>query len=148
MTTSNTPGEAYDSVILSGRVLATVHVILGVIASFSVWDFRESPVQHLNAFRRGAGLVMIALSVLGWGPYLVSWIYSRIVLDGNRRRVVVFSIGAAVITAVGVGLYQHLFSFQPQPPAAVVSGGVAVSLLLLAKVCALIWRRAGRGEES
>jgi hypothetical protein len=146
MTTSNTPGEAYDSVIISGRVLAAVHLILGVIASFSVWDFRESPVQHLNAFRRGAGLVMIAVSALGWSPYLLSWIYSRIVLDGNRRGVVAFSIAATAVTAVAVGLYQHLFSFQPQPPAAAVSGGVAVLLLLLAKGCAMMWPRAWRRE--
>jgi hypothetical protein len=146
MTTTNPPGQAYDSVILSARVLAAMHVILGVIASFSVWNFRGPPVEHLSPFRRGAGLVMILLSALGWGPYLLSWIYSRIVLGGNGRGVVVFSIAAAVITAAAVGLYQHLFSFPQQPQAALVSGGVAVSLLLLAKVCALIGRRAGRGE--
>ena len=54
MTMSNTPGQAYDSVILSGRVLAVVHVILGVIASFSVWNFRGPPPasEPLPSWRR------------------------------------------------------------------------------------------------
>jgi len=42
MTTTNSPGHAYDSVVVAGRILAAVHVVLGVIASFSVWNFRGS----------------------------------------------------------------------------------------------------------
>src|SRR5882762_4169685 len=96
MTTSNTPCQAYVR-SYARAALAAAHMVLGVVASFSVWNFTRPCVQHLSPFRRGAGLVMIPLSAFGWGPYLISWVYSRTILKGSRGGVFAFSIGAAGI---------------------------------------------------
>lgn len=49
-----------------------------------------------------------------------------------------FTIGAVAIAAAGAALYQNLFAIQQQPPATLISAGVTVALLGLAKICSLI----------
>jgi hypothetical protein len=97
-------------------------------------------LAHFHPAGRGGGWLMVVLSVLGWGPYLISWLYSRSVLDGSLRGTIAFCVGAVGITTVGVGFYQHLFVVHSEPPTILVSVGIAVSLLALAKVCSLVWR--------
>ncbi len=82
---------------------------------------------------------MAVFSVFGWGPYLISWGYSRTVLEGHLRAVNVFSAAAVVITVLGAGLYQNVFSLPDKLPTILVSIGVTVSLLAVAKLCSLIW---------
>jgi len=132
-----TPGQASDAAILARKRLGLAHRILGVVGALSLWG--QSPAPHLRAFSRGAGFVMIILSILGWGPYLISWLYSRSLLDGNSKGALAFGIGAAAVTLVGAVLYQNVFAFQLRPPSIVVSGAVTLSLIGLAKLCSLIF---------
>jgi hypothetical protein len=134
---AKTPGQAFDAAILARKHLGLVHGLLGVVGAFSFWG--QSPAPHMRAFSRGAGFGMIVLSILGWGPYLISWLYSRSRLDGNAKAVLAFSIGAVAVTIVAAGLYQNVLAFQMRPPSMLVSAMVSLSLILLAKVCALIF---------
>jgi hypothetical protein len=139
---AKTPGQAYDAAILARKHLGLVHVMLGAVGAFSFWG--QSPAPHLRAFSRGAGFGMIVLSILGWGPYLISWLYSRSRLDANPKGVLVFSIGAVTVTIVGAGLYQNVLAFQTRPPSILVSAMVSLSLIVLAKLCSFLKRRDSR----
>jgi hypothetical protein len=143
--TNNNLGLAYEAAIHARRHLGVVHVALGLIASFSLWT--GSSIPHFNAFSRGAGWFVIILSVLGWGPYLISWRYNRSILDRNSGGVIAFSVGAVIVTALGAGLYQHVFAVQNQPPKFLISAGVALSLIALGKLCSMIWRPASNRNE-
>jgi len=83
--------------------------------------------------------MMIILSVFGWGPYLISWLYSRKLLDGRIKAVNAFSLGAILVTLLGVALYQNLFSLPDKLPSVLISTGVTLSLIALAKVSSLLW---------
>ena len=137
MRRQQTPGRAYESVIVARRRIRAVHWILGIVASFSVWT---QSLPHFNAFSRGSGWIMIVFSAFGWAPYVISWIYSRPLLDDNPKGVVGFGVGASTVTAVAAGLYQNIFAFQQKPPAIVVSIGVTLCLIGLAKLCSTIWQ--------
>jgi hypothetical protein len=137
MANSKNPGQAFEAVVHARQRIRIVHLVLALVGSFSVWT--GSPPPHFNAFSRGAGWIMIVISVLGWAPYLVSWLYSRSILDGNSRGVTMFTIGAIAIAAAGTAFYQNLFAVQQQPPAILVSAGVTVALLGLAKISSVIW---------
>jgi hypothetical protein len=134
---AKTPGQAFDGAVLARKHLGLVHGMLGVVGAFSFWG--QSPAPHMRAFSRGAGFGMIVLSILGWGPYLISWLYSRSRLDGSTKGVLVFSIGAATVTIVGAGLYQNVLALQMRPPSILVSAMVSLSLIVLAKLCSLIF---------
>jgi hypothetical protein len=141
MTANNRPGKTYEAIVHARWILGAAHVVLGVIAAFSLWPMTgPPPIQHFHPYGRGGGWLMVVLSMLGWGPYLISWLYTRSLLDGNLRGVIAFCIGALGITTVGVGFDQHLFALRNEPPTILVSVGIAVSLLALAKVCSLVWR--------
>jgi hypothetical protein len=137
MAHSKTPGKAYEAIVHARQRLGIVHLALALIGSFSVWT--GSPSLHFNPFSRGAGWIMIVLSALGWGPYLLSWLYSRSILDGKSRAVTVFSIGALLIAAAAAVLYQNFLAVQQPPSTILISAGVAVALLILAKLSALIF---------
>jgi uncharacterized membrane protein len=137
MSVSQTPGQSLDALIVAKHRLRAVHLVLGLVGSFSVWT--ESSVPHFSALSRGAGWVMIVLSVLGWAPYLISWFYSRTMLDRNSRAVAIFSFGALLITIIGAAFYQNVFSFSEGLSPIVVSFGVMLSLLGTAKLCSLLW---------
>jgi hypothetical protein len=137
MGNSKTPGKAYEAIVHSRQRLGIVHLALALIGSFSVWT--GSPPLHFNPFSRGAGWIMIVLSALGWGPYLISWFYSRSILDENSRAVTMFSVGALLIAAAAAALYQNVLAVQLSPSPIFISAGVAVALLILAKFSALIF---------
>jgi hypothetical protein len=138
MNSSQTPGRAFDAVIVARRRLSVAHWVLGILGSISLWP--QLPYEHLNnAFASGAGIVIIFRCALGWAPYLISWFYSKSVLDGNARGALAFSIGAALITLVGFGLYQNLLSFREAPSPYLVSIAVTLSLIGLAKACSHSW---------
>jgi hypothetical protein len=138
MNNSPTPGQALDVVIVARRRLSVAHWVLGILGSISLWP--QLPYQHLNnAFASGAGIVMIFRCALGWAPYLISWFYSKSVLEGNRSGTLAFSIGAALITLAGLSLYQNLLSFREAPSPYLVSIAVTLSLIGLAKACSISW---------
>lgn len=134
MTDTRTPGQIYDSMIRARRQLNAVHLILGLIAAFSIWD-RLPP--HFNAFGRGAGLRMAMLSLFGWLPYAISWRYSRSVFDERSRGVIAFTVGATVITAAAACLYQNVFDLPFHIPMWLISAGVTLILVVLAELCAI-----------
>jgi len=86
MSSRETPGRAFEAVVHARQRIRLVHWVLAAAASFSLWN--AAPIPHFNAFSRGAGWILIVLSILGWGPYLISWVYSRPLLDGNSRAVI------------------------------------------------------------
>jgi hypothetical protein len=138
MNSSQTPGRAFDAVIVARRRLSVAHWALGILGSIGLWP--QLPYQHLNnAFASGAGIVIIFRCAIGWAPYLISWFYSKSVLDGNGRGVLAFSIGAALITLAGFSLYQNIFSFRQAPSPYIVSVAVMLSLIGLAKACSVLW---------
>ena len=136
MTNLRTPGETFEAVVRASHRIRAVHWILGIVGAFSIWPNASMPYVHPLA--RGFEFSMIVFSVFGWGPYLISWLYSRELLDGSSRAVNAFSAGALIVTLIGAGLYQNAFGFQEKPPALLVSFGVTVSLIALAKVCSII----------
>jgi len=138
MSSRETPGRAFEAVVHARQRIRLVHWVLAAAASFSLWN--AAPIPHFNAFSRGAGWILIVLSILGWGPYLISWVYSRPLLDGNSRAVNTFSVGAIFVTLIAAGLYQNIFAFQDKPPALLVSAAVTLSLVALAKLSSIIWR--------
>ncbi len=131
------PGQAYDRVVVAGQRLRAMHWILALIGSISLATGK--PIPHFNVWRRGGGWVLGVLSIFGWGPYLVSWFYSRPLIDGSIRAVNAFGTGALVVTIVAAGLYQNVLGQQPAPPVALVSLGVTICLLCLAKATSKIW---------
>jgi hypothetical protein len=137
MASSNTPGQAFEAVIVARHRLRTLHLILALVASFSLST--GAPLPHFNAFNRGAGWGVILISVFGWAPYFISWFYSRSALEGNSRGVIAFTVGALLITLIGAGLYQNTFGFQENLAVPVVSAGVTLSLIGVAKVCSMVW---------
>jgi len=141
MTANNRPGRIYEAIVHARWILGAIHVVLGAIAAFSLWPMTgPPPIQHFHPYGRGGGWRMVVLSMLGWAPYPISWLYSRSALDGSLRGVIAFCVGAVGITTVGVGFYQHLFAVQNEPPTIFVSLGIVVSLLALTKVCSLVWK--------
>jgi len=130
-------GHAYDGVIAARRRLRAMHLILALLSSLSLST--GNPIPHLNAFSRGGGWVIVVLSVFGWGPYLLSWFFSRPLIDGSIRAVNAFSVGAIIITIASASLYQNIFAIQPTPSVPLVSTGVTICLLGLAKASAMIW---------
>jgi hypothetical protein len=138
MSSRETPGRAYEAVVHAGQRIRVVHWVLATAASFSLWN--GGPIPHFDAFSRGAGWILIVLSILGWGPYLISWFYSRALLDGSSRAVNAFSVCAILVTLFAAGFYQNIFAFQDKPPAIFVSAAVTLSLVALAKLCSIIWR--------
>jgi len=130
-------GHAYDGFIAARRRLRAMHLILAIISSLSLSTGK--PIPHLNAFSRGGGWIIIILSVFGWGPYLLSWLFSRPLIDGSLRAVNAFGVGAIIVTIVSAGLYQNVFAVQPAPSAPLVSAGVTICLLCLAKASATVW---------
>jgi hypothetical protein len=137
MSSPNTTGQAFEAVVHARQRIRVVHWSLAIAASFSLWN--GAPIPHFDALSPGGGWTMAAFSVLGWGPYLISWFYSRPLLDGRVRAVNVFTAGAVVVTLLGAGLYQNVFALQDKPPALLVSAGVTLSLMALATVCSAIW---------
>lgn len=117
--------------------LRAAHLILGAIGAISVWT-GELP-QLFHPLRMGGGLAMAVFSIFGWGPYLISWFYSRTVLDGLCRAVNAFCAAAVVVMLVGAGLYQNVLGFADRPSSILISAGVTLSLLAIAKLCASIW---------
>jgi len=137
MGSQETSGQAYEAIIHARQRIQVVHWVLAIAASFSLWN--GAPIPHFNAFSRGAGWILIVLSILGWGPYLISWFYSRPWLDGSSRAVNAFSVGAILVTLIAAGFYHNVFAFQDKLPAWLISVGVALSLVALAKLCSIIW---------
>jgi hypothetical protein len=131
------PGQAYDDVIVARRRLRAVHFIFALIASFSLST--GNPIPHFNAWGRGGGWVVAVLSVFGWGPYLVSWLYSRPLIDGSIRAVNAFGTGALILTICGASLFQNAFRQQPAPSVPIVSAGMTICFLCLAKASAKLW---------
>ena len=138
MSSLKTPGRAYEAVVHARQRIRVVHWVLAAAASFSLWT--GAPIPHFNAFSRGAGWILIVLSILGWGPYVISWFYSRALLNGSSRAVNTFSVGAILVTLLAAGFYQNVFAFQDKPPTLLVSAAVTLSLVALAKLCSIIWR--------
>jgi hypothetical protein len=133
-----TPSKAYDSVVYVGMLLHGFHWIFGIVSSVCLLTFL--PTQHLNnAFASGAGIVAIARCIFGWAPYLVSWFYSRSVLEGNRRGAVAFAIGGIAISGLAVASYQNKFGFQVRPSQLLISVLTMLGLIGLAKLCSAIW---------
>jgi hypothetical protein len=117
--------------------LRAAHLILGAIGAISVWTDEMPP--HFHPLRMGGGWAMAVFSIFGWGPYLISWFYSRTALDGLSRAVNVFCSAAVIVMLVGAGLYQNVLGFEDRPPFILISAGVTLSLLAIAKLCASIW---------
>jgi hypothetical protein len=137
MSRQKTSGKKYEAIIIARRRIRAIHLILGIVASFSLWV--QSPPPHFNAFSRGAGWILIVFSIFGWAPYVISWIYSRPLLDDNAKAVVGFGVGASILTAIAAGFYQNIFAFQQKPPMIVISVSVTLCLIGLAKMCSAIW---------
>ena len=131
------PGQAYDDVFAARRRLRAVHLIFALIASFSLSTGR--PTSHFNAWGRGGGWMMIVLSVFGWGPYFVSWLYSRPLIDGSIRAVNAFGAGALIVTICGASIYKSAFGQQPALSVPVVSADMTICLICLAKASAKLW---------
>jgi hypothetical protein len=132
-------GQAYDAALIRTRVIAGVHIALGLVSAFGVWN--NDPPAHLgNITSRGGGWIMIVLSIFGWGPYLLSWNFSRRILRDSNLSVSVFSLGATVVTAVAVSLYQNVvYLTSHRTRQLIVSIGVWAMLTALASVCWAIW---------
>jgi hypothetical protein len=142
MANSNSLGKAYEAVAIARRRLRITHWALALGACFSLST--GAPIPHFNTFSPGAGWGIMIVSVLGWGPYLISWFYSRSRLDGNNKAVLAFSIGALIITLVAAALYQHLFHFKETPPTFLISAGVTLCLIVLSKISTALWVTAWR----
>jgi hypothetical protein len=139
-------GQAYDAVIVARHRLGAAHLILALIASFSLSTGK--PIPHFNAWGRGGGWMVVVLSVFGWGPYLISWLYSRPLIDGSIRAVNAFGAVALILTICGASLYQNAFAQQPAPSAPLVSAGTIICLLCLAKASAKLWPSPLNGVDS
>jgi Zn-dependent protease with chaperone function len=130
-------GQAYDDIIASRHRLRAIHLLFALIASFSLSTGK--PIPHFNAWGRGGGWTMMVLSIFGWGPYFVSWLYSRPLIDGSIRAVNAFGAGALIVTICGASIFQNAFGWQPAPSVPLVSAGITICLLCLAKAGAKLW---------
>jgi hypothetical protein len=137
MSNQKTPGRAFDAAITARYRLGVAHWVLGLLGASSLWT--RIPDQDLfHAFASGAGMVIALQFALGWVPYLVSWFYSKSLLDSNSRGVFAFTIVATFIALAEFTLNHNLLGFYDRPSPYLVVAGVALSLITMAKLCSLI----------
>jgi hypothetical protein len=130
-------GDSYESVMRARKILWVVHWVLGILSAMSLWSL--VPAQGLNIATSGSGLLKVVQTILGWAPYAISGFYAPSLLDGNYRGVIAFAIGAVAITGLSVCFYLNLFSLSQKPSLILISVGVAISLIALARLCQMIW---------
>lgn len=129
------PGEIYDRVVGDRRRLAIAHFSLGLITSF-IYFIRPTSFHPRVMIPGNYGFTLVAVTLIAWVPYLLSWRVSREILSGSKRGVMVFIPLAVAITIGAAAFYLNLWGFRL--PILALSACVALLLIGAAALCAII----------
>jgi hypothetical protein len=136
-----TPGEIIDELVENSRHLWIAHFCLGLASAFVYWTRAGTFTPHLHTPRRGDGLIVILETFVAWTPYLISGMFSRVVLSTRAPAATLVFIGCSVgVATAGAALYLNLFKMREVPSPYLVSIGVTAALVLIAALCSAIWR--------
>jgi hypothetical protein len=133
-------GDVLDELLQNRRRLAIAHFCLGLASAIVYWLSPGSFRPHLPiySFRDASP---IYLTFIAWFPYAISFFVSRSILAGRSTKAVfVFIFCAVSICLTSASLRLHVISIVTTLSPIVVSGGVAVTLVIIAWLCSMLWR--------
>jgi len=133
-------GSVLDELLRNRRRLAIAHVCLGLVSAIVYWVQPGSFTPHLPIYNfRDASPIYVTF--IAWFPYAISFFVSRSILAGrSAKAVIVFIFCAVGICLASASLCLHVFSMRMALSPIEVCGGIAVTLVIIAWLCSMLWR--------
>jgi hypothetical protein len=132
--------EVIDELLINSRRLAIAHVVLGVGA---VFIFLSRPGIYNPSLRvrfRGGSFDVIFHAILGWVPYLVSWLIARAVLPTRDRNATLTFIAFAAMLTVASIKFDYPIAGTFTLSALMYSAVLTISLAAACGICVIYWR--------
>lgn len=134
-------GEILDEQARSSRWLWQWHVALGLASAFVYWVIPGTFVPRLHTARTGDGILVIIRTIVAWAPFVISGLFSRGVLVERPPRAILVFLTFTTVAAIGATcLYLNVFKIQAAPSPYWVSTGVTAAFMLIALICAAVWK--------
>lgn len=128
-----------DDLIQNSRRLTVAHACLALISAFVYWirPGTFTPYLPIYNFRDSSP---IFVTFIAWVPYVISFFFSRATLaEVGPKAVFGFIVLATGISLASAGVLFRVLPIEPSP--IVVFGGVTITLIIIAKLCSMIWSR-------
>jgi hypothetical protein len=132
-------GEVLDDVIQNRTRLTIAHCCFGVAAAFLFWSRPGTFSPHLHMVVR-TDISPILNTIVAWGPYVISFLVSRRILENRDRNAVLTFILLGIVIFLSSGAcYLGVFEYSSELLPISVGVGVTIGLLLAIALCALVW---------
>ncbi len=134
-------GSLLDGLIANKRRLAFAHGWLALVSSFAYWIRPGSFTPSLRGYNfRDAS--PIYLTIVAWAPYVISFVFTRSMLNGLHHKAVwTFIVCASVVTLFSACLFSELFPKGMTASPVVVSVGTTIALFIFAALCSTIGKK-------